>query len=179
MEGGRTPYEFDSIWLIQIASDIQNGRITLEKAAREAKIVISNGEATQTLTKRVSPYALKRALERNGIKIDFKKGRRKVVILEQFKGTILSVQEETGMGATKVYEQIVARTQSNELYKNISHYMVYNTLKNNSLLKYKKPAKVPQKYRCRYEADNPDLIWHTDLHHFAGQYLIAFIDDYL
>ena len=179
MEGGRKCIEFDYEWLVETAAAIEKGAITLTEAAANALLVYKDKDGNpQTVIHQVGPNTLKNGFENNGIEVKFKKGPRETVILEQFKGTILSVQRETGMGSTKVYEQLVARSQNNPLFKKISHHMVYKTLKNNSLLKYNKPPKAAQKVRCRYEADYPDLIWHTDLHHFAGQYLIAFIDDY-
>ena len=179
MKGGRNAIMFNTEWLLETAAEIERGSTTLTKAASNARVVLKDIDGSSlTIFQPVGPNTLKRGFERMGIKIDFKKGPRETVILEQFKGTILSVQKETGMGATKVYEQLVSRSQNNELYESITHHMVYKTLKSNSLLKYSKPPKVAQKVRCRYEANYSDLIWHTDLHHFAGQYLIAFIDDY-
>ncbi|KAH0791079.1 Integrase core domain containing protein [Histomonas meleagridis] len=179
MKAGRKAMKFDTDWLIQTAVDIENGVTTLMEASKNAKIVQKDRSGfTRIRTQIVSPGAIKRGFEKLGLKVDFRRGRRETVILEQFRGTILSVQKESGMGATKIYEQLVAKAPNNQLFKKITHNMVYKTLKSNSLMKYTKPNQVPQKQRCRYEADNPDLIWHTDLHHFDGQYLIAFIDDY-
>ena len=179
MQAGRKAMQLETEWLIQTAVDIENGVITLTQASKNAKIVQKDKLGFPHIrTQVVSPGAVRRGFERLGLKVGFRRGRRETVILEQFRGTILSVQKESGMGATKIYEQLVAKAPNNELFKRITHNMVYKTLRSNSLLKYNKPNKVPQKQRCRYEADNPDLIWHTDLHNFGGQYLIAFIDDY-
>ena len=82
------------------------------------------------------------------------------------------------MGSTKTYERIVAQSIYDKVMKTVSHRMVYNTFKENNLLKYTKPLNPSPIQRCRYEADYVDLIWHTDLHNFNDQYLIAFIDDY-
>ena len=179
MEGGRKAKQLDPEWLVQTAIDIENGKISLNEASKNALIIVKDRAGfPHKVPQIVSPGTIKRGFEKLGLKVNFKKGRRETVILELFKGTILSVQKESGMGATKIYEQLVAKAPNNPLFKRITHNMVYKTLKSNSLLKYTKPPKGPQKVRCRYEANNPDLIWHTDLHHFAGQYLIAFIDDY-
>ena len=178
MKGGRYRLNFERNWLLDTAIAIEKGNKTLTQAAERAHVIIlsPNGD-TQEVVQSVSPNTLKRAFQRMGLLVPIRKGPKETVIVEQFKGVILSVQRETGMGATKVFEQIVARSEENPLFERISHNMVYKTLQDNSLLKYRKPAKPSQK-RCRYEADYPDLIWHTDLHNFAGQYLIAFIDDY-
>lgn len=176
----RKSYEICPDWLIRTASNIENGETTITKACQNVQIIVKDKLGFRHLMYRsISPSTIRREFERNGIKItNLKKGRPKTKVLMQFKQHIINIQKESKMGVSKVYEQIVLNSQSNPLSKHITHSMVYDVFKENELLKYSKPIEEDKKYRCRYEANYPDLIWHTDLHHFYDQYLIAFIDDY-
>ena len=180
MKPGRKEKKLNPDWLIRIAVEIENGNTSIFEASKEARVMIKNKSGFYTtITHPVSPGTVRSGLEKLGIKVDLKPGRRRKQNLGQIEDTIISLHEETMMGATKVYEQLVANSQDNPLFCKISHRMVYNTIKSNGLLKFTKPPeKDPPKIRCRYEANNPDLIWHTDLHCFDGQYLIAFVDDF-
>ena len=128
--------------------------------------------------KKIARNTLKSHFESAGIKFDRHTGRPVKPVYDQVKEQIVSYQRETKMGSTKVYETIVAHSIEDMLLRTISHRMVYNTMRNEGLLKYTRGAPVGKVTRCRYEANYADLIWHTDLHVFHGAYLIAFIDDF-
>jgi transposase InsO family protein len=74
----------------------------------------------------------------------------------------------------KIYEY------ANTIGIDVSRHQVYKVYEQNNLFQYRfKPP--PQDRRCRYEACQKDLIWHTDLHNViindVPKYLIAFLDD--
>ena len=179
MKAGRSRIHLSQVWLIKIAADIENGATTLLDACKDAEVIIEDKNGFPHIQKRiVSPGTVKRELKEIGIELNMRPGRRHTLHLTQMEDIILQEHERSKMGATKVYEQIVAQSEGNTLYQNITHSMVYKTFLKHKILKFTKSPEKPLKVRCRYEANNPNLIWHTDLHNFDGQYLIAFIDDY-
>lgn len=177
---GRKSIEISTEWLIRTASDIEEGKTTILKASRNVQVIYKDKLGfARIMFRNLSPSTIRNAFIKHGIQIDdLKRGRPKKKVLDQLKQEIIDTQNRTKMGVSKVYEQIVLNSHSNPLLNHITHSMVYNVFKENELLKYSNPVVEEKKYRCRYEANNPDLIWHTDLHHFDGQYLIAFIDDH-
>ena len=175
---GRKRIQICPSWLLNTAAAIQEGKTTIMEACKTARVIIYHKHAMCTFTtRRVSQATVKRALEENGINISLKKGRPRNNVLEEHRQKIIETQKRLKMGVSKTYYQIVSESASVTKYQEISHQMVYDTLQENNLLSFKKPLSSEETYRCRYEASNPDLIWHTDLHNFNDQYLIAFIDD--
>ena len=178
-KNGRPQYVVQTEWLLKTAADIEQGVTTINSACQSVPVVQKRkGNFSTYIYKRLSRYTLIEVFERNGIKVDRKSGRLQKPIYEQVKQQIMNVCSETKMGSTKTYETIVARSVGNAILKTVSHRMVYNTMKQENLLKFSREPQTPKVTRCRYEANYADLIWHTDLHIFNGAYLIAFIDDY-
>lgn len=176
---GRKRIHLCPIWLVKTATAIQEGKTTLKEACQSAQVIVRHkGGFSSVRTQAVTPSTVRRALHDEGIEVSLMKGRPRTNVLEEYKQKIISAQKELKMGVSKVYEQIKSESASVPKYQEITHSMVYKTLDENSLLQYKKPLNPVPVYRCRYEASYADLIWHTDLHDFHDQYLIAFIDDY-
>ena len=169
---GRKRIQICPSWLLNTAAAIQEGKTTIMEACKTARVIIYHKHAMCTFTtRRVSQATVKRALEVNGINISLKKGRPRNNVLEEHRQKIIETQKRLKMGVSKTYYQIVSESASVTKYQEISHQMVYDTLQENNLISFKKPLSSEETYRCRYEASNPDLIWHTDLHNFNDQYL--------
>ena len=175
---GRKELCINPDWLIKTAQDIELGHTSLREASMSVPVLVKHGSFRSYVRRPVSYSIVKSNIEKLGLSIDFRRGRKTKPIHEQVKNIILNSHFATKMGSTKTYERIVAQSIYDKVMKTVSHRMVYNTFKENNLLKYTKPLNPSPIQRCRYEADYVDLIWHTDLHNFNDQYLIAFIDDY-
>lgn len=177
---GRPKLEIEFQWLVNTAADIKAGATTLEAARRNCKVKNKLGHyRPRTVSSRFLASQLKVIDDRYEAKLGRPIHRKNELIESE----ILKVHERTKMGATKCYEKIVTESRDNYIYQTISHRLVYATFQEKQLLQFQRPKKV-EKYRCRYVACNPNLIWHTDLHDWKKEdsenreYLIAFIDDF-
>ena len=161
MKNGRSCIHLNQPWLIKIAADIENGATTLLEASKHAEVIIKDKSGFPHVQIRiVSPGTVKREMKEIGIELNIRPGRRHTTMLSQIEDAILREHERTKMGATKVYEQIVAKSGDNPLFQNITHSMVYKTFMKHGILKFTKAPEKPLRIQCRYEANNPNLIWH-------------------
>jgi hypothetical protein len=115
-------------------------------------------------------------LKVNGIEVQTKVGRTIKKVPREIKAFVWLEWCELPVGTTKMYEMVkeygISLTDIRKIYEKYNMY---------SFRLPKPPAPV---YRCRYEACQRNLIWHTDLHDFKYEQeypgcvkLIVFIDD--
>ena len=135
MKNGRSCIHLSQPWLIKIAADIENGETTLLEASKHAEVIIKDKSGFPHVQIRiVSPGTVKREMKEIGIELNIRPGRRHTTMLSQIEDAILREHERTKMGATKVYEQIVAKSGDNPLFQNITHSMVYKTFITNYII---------------------------------------------
>ena len=177
---GRKKIEICPIWLEATVKAIQQRRTTIDEASKHARVIINRGKYFPRIvvTQKVSPGTVRRAIDDNGLDLRITRGRQKVDLRQDLKDKIMEIQKMYKTGVNKTFYQIISESDSVPMCQEITHHMIYDVMKENNALSYERPLKPEEPYRCRYEASNPDLIWHTDLHNYNGEYLISFIDDY-
>jgi hypothetical protein len=149
----------------QIATEINQGRETLSTGCNKLRDRAGNLIG-------IDPKTFKKYCKHWGINLNAHRGRPTNTINTEVQDLICQQVERPG--AMKNYEYL----NTNGI--DVSRHEVYKIYETNKLFQYQMP-KPPEEIRCKYEACQRDLIWHTDLHMITIQdttkYLISFLDD--
>jgi transposase InsO family protein len=127
--------------------------------------------ATELNTSRRS---LMRFCQIENININRRRGRKPQAITEEQIDLVLGQRGHMRKGLAKVFEEL--RNANHGIPKHIIG-KIYEEM---GLFKFR--TERAKQERCQYEAEQRDLIWHTDLHEIqitdeGRKYLIALIDD--
>jgi hypothetical protein len=152
-----------------LAQGITRGEMTVAQAA--SKVTDRHGNLLNP-----SESTFRNYCKANQIEFSGKSGRPRRKIPEEIVDYVTKKHCEFGDGVNGMYERCVqdgydaSHRMDNTIYDELGFYH-----------HKKKPLPIP-KYRCRYEADQRDLIWHADIHYWdhdptGRKYLLAFIDD--
>jgi transposase InsO family protein len=110
--------------------------------------------------------------QEEGIEVTANRGRPRIAVKEGLEEFVCS--KGGRYGAMKMYELAL----SNDF--DASREDIYKRYAKHDLFKFQGERKTKE-VRCRYEACQRDLIWHTDLHEVdisgVRMYIIAFLDD--
>jgi hypothetical protein len=157
-----------------VAGQLNNGEVTLTEAVQLVGYTGSRG-------KRLTRQQLRNAFAAFDIPLTIHRGRPKVVVPEALVDFIIHEESTHPVGVTRMIEH-VRRDEFRGLFglpdnKAPSSAMVLHVFREYELFFYHVPPVVHPVPRCRYEAVQVNLIWHTDLHLHGGRWIIAFIDD--
>jgi transposase InsO family protein len=163
---------FDQDCLRRLAFRITSGDITLTAVC--AEVLDAHGRPRP-----ISRTALIQAFDRFGIEHPhFTRGRPATSVPPALLDEIRARYDRFPMGATRMFMSLQDPPVRARLGR-ITSPMVEHAYDALNLWRYHLPDEVPEPPRCRYEACQANLIWHTDLHqpHDAPGYMIAFLDD--
>jgi hypothetical protein len=171
---GRPEWDYELYRLQELARRINAGCLTLAAAA-------GNVRNAAHRPKSVTPQMLRRVFAHFDIPIEPRRGRPPVSLPEGLDDFVLTEQALFPMGVTRMTAYLRREEFTRRFGRRITSSMVVYLFVKYELWRYDRP-RAPGLHpviRCRYEAVQVNLIWHTDLHHYhpSGRLIVAFIDD--
>jgi hypothetical protein len=172
---GPREWDYELYRIQELARRINAGSLTLDAAA-------ANVRNAEHRPKRIALQMLRRVFRHFDIPISPKRGRPQVRLPPGLDDLVLTEQALFPMGVTRMTAYLRREEFTRRFGRRITSTMVVYLYVTYELWRYDRPRAPPLHpvIRCRYEAVQVNLIWHTDLHYHiypSGHLVVAFIDD--
>jgi transposase InsO family protein len=152
-----------------LAQRVQLGALSMEDAA--AQVIDDDGNMMP-----MSRRTLVRYWMANDIEVNVPVGRKQKPVPDDVREKVLEIWNEGHQGICAMAE--LMKKPEFSMLPRVSKRTITKIFEGAGIVQYRRERPEKQ-YRCKYVAEQVDLIWHTDIHFYGegNAPLIAFMDD--